>query len=292
MLRKVSLHLKRDIRICLLFFVVFLTAQVGGVHALADHVNTSGTSVEDATKQAQSLSQAVERMYHYVLAGNLNAVNQDLQEVNSIFENSSLQKLTTVEGIHALSESIIEMKAAVARVKIDPDQWLTASAKLRMAADSLSNPKQPMWLQYYKLIREELSRMKSGVDKGEFLAAKEAYDRLQNHYEIIRPAIVIQRKQAEVTMADSWLSYAGGLVNAVQPKPAEIQSMIEQGEEMFNVLFGKKKDYPAFAPFNQVNNSWPWLLWGGAFIVVILAYTAYRKYKGERDSIKSMTPKW
>ncbi|BFH61819.1 sporulation protein YpjB [Paenibacillus azoreducens] len=292
MLRKVSLHFNLTIRIWILIFTVFITAQTGEVHALDGLATTASGSSAEAVKQAQNLSQTVERMYQHVLEGNINLVNRDLAEVNSIFENSSLQKLTSVEGIHALSESIIEMKAAVARVKIDKEQWFTASAKLRMAADALNNPKQPMWLQYYKLIREELSKMKSGVDKGGFLAVKEAYERLQNHYEVIRPAVVIQRKQADVTMADSWLSYAGGLVNAVQPNPADLHSMIDQGEEMFNGLFGKKKDYPALAPLEQTDNSWPWLVGGGAFIFVILVYTAYRKYKGEQNSMKPMTPKW
>ncbi|MCJ8011060.1 sporulation protein YpjB [Paenibacillus sp. KQZ6P-2] len=259
------------------------------IHALGA-IQDSGKSAE-AVEQAKALYSTVEQMYQHVLEGNTNLVNQDLKQVTSIFENSALQKLTTVEGIHALSESIIEMKAAVARVQVDPEDWLTASAKLRMAADSLYNQKKPLWLQYYKLIREELSEMKSNIERGDLLAVKLAYEQLHNHYEIIRPAVIIQRKPADVTMVDSWLSYTGGLVNAVSPKPEQLQNMIKQGEEMFNGLFGKRKDYPALAPLNQVNGSWPWVLWAAAFIFVMLAYTAFRKYRGERDSIKKITPK-
>ncbi len=255
-------------------------------------VKPDAGSTAEAHKQAEALNQTVEQLYQHVLAGDINRVQVDLQQVDMIFKNSQLQKLTTVEGIHALSESIIEMKEAVARVQLDSDQWLTASAKLRMAADGLSNTKQPLWLQYYKLIREELSQMKTESEKGDPLAVKQAYERLQTHYEIIRPAVVIQRKPEDVTMADSWLSYAGGLVNAVSPQPGQIQKMIEQGEEMFNGLFGKKKDYPALAPLDQVNGTWPWLIWAGAFIIAALVYTAYRKYRGEKTSIKKMTPKW
>ncbi|MWV44693.1 sporulation protein [Paenibacillus sp. HJL G12] len=273
-----------------LLVAICITIQPVKIHAYGANLD-SGKSAE-AVEQAKVLSSTVEQLYQHVLAGNTNLVHQDLQQIDSIFENSSLQKLTTVEGMHALSESIIEMKEAFARVRIDPQQWITASAKLRIAADSLSNPKQSLWMQYYKLIREELSQMKANLDKGDILAVKEAYERLQNHYEIIRPAVIIQRKPADVTMVDSWLSYAGGLVNAVTPKPGEIEKMIGQGEEMFNGLFGKKKDYPALAPLDQVDGSWPWVLWAGAFIIIILAYTAYRKYRGERDSFKKISPKW
>lgn len=289
MRRSILIILQNRWLFCMML-AICITVQPAHIHALGVKQDLGRSS--EAVKQAKALSSTVEQLYQHVLAGNTNLVHEDLQQVDSIFENSELQKLTTVEGIHALSESIIEMKEAFARVQSDSEQWLTASAKLRMAADSLNNPKQPLWLQYYKLIREELSEMKSNTEKGDILAVKQAYERLQNHYENIRPAVIIQRKPADVTMVDSWLSYAGGLVNAVSPKTGQIQTMIGQGEELFNGLFGKKKDYPALAPLDQVDGSWPWILWAGAFIFVILAYTAYRKYRGERDSIKNLKPKW
>lgn len=281
---------QRYARLSIWLFLISLILSPAQTHAMND--NQGSIQQGDALKQAQALSQTADRLYQHVLEGNKNLVQKDLVEVNSLFENAELQKLTTVEGIHALSETIIEMKEAAARVHLDPDDWLTASAKLRMAADSLYNTKQPLWLQYHKLIREELSMMKAETEKGNPLGVKQAYERLQDHYEVIRPAVIIQRKPADVTMIDSWLSYAGGLVNAVSPQSAQIQSMIGQGEEMFNGLFGKKKDYPAMAPLDQVEGTWPWVLWAGAFIVIMLAYTAYRKYRGERDGYNKVTPKW
>lgn len=227
------------------WFILWLLAVVLSLQPVIAHGRSADDQApagpEDAARQAARLSQVAEQMYNHVLQGDINQVGRELQEVNAIFESSSFQKLTSVEGIHALSESIIEMKEAVARVHLDKKQWLTASAKLRMAADSLNNPKQPIWMQYYKVIREELSQMRAGLGKGDVLAAKQAYDRLQEHYELIRPAVTIQRTPSDVAMVDSWISYMGGLVNVVQPKPAEIESMIGQGEEMFNGLFGKKK---------------------------------------------------
>ncbi|GIO30898.1 MULTISPECIES: sporulation protein YpjB [Paenibacillus] len=277
------------------WFIIWLAALILSMQAAAPQAFAADRLMterpEDAAKQAAALSRKADELYQHVLAGDINQTKAKLQEINVIFESSPLQKLTTVEGMHALSESIIEMKEAIARVQIDKDQWFTASAKLRMAADSLNNPKQPIWLQYYKLIREELNLMRAGLDQGDMLGVKKAYDRLQEHYEVIRPAVIIQRTPSDVTMADSWMSYMGGLVNAVTPKPAEVESMIGQGEEMFNGLFGKKKDYPALAPLEQVDGSWPWLFWGGAFIAVILAYTAYRKYRGEKNSFKKVTPR-
>lgn len=43
---------------------------------------------------------------------------------------------------------------------------------------------------------------------------RRAYDSLSEHYELIRPSVVIQRKPEEVNMMESWISYAGGLVSS------------------------------------------------------------------------------
>lgn len=75
------------------------------------------------------------------------------------FEASSFQGLTGVEGIHALAESILEMKEATARAVQEPQHWMRSAGKLRMASDSLIHSRDALWLQYFKVIREDLRVM-------------------------------------------------------------------------------------------------------------------------------------
>lgn len=242
------------------------------------------------SKQAEQLSMAVETLYRDVVDGNIIKVRTETEQIEKLFTSSSFQGLTEVEGIHALAECIVEVKVATAQASLQPELWLQATAKLRLAANSLSNKQQPLWHQYYKVVREDLSIMQDQLNSNHKQGMKDAYDSLQAHYELIRPAVVIQKKPFEVHMIDSWISYAGGLITSNTSKSEAIRNMIIQGEEHFNVLFGKKKDEPAFAPQIEFNSAQKGIWIGALFIVSILTYVGYRKYRGAQHNMKPFPP--
>lgn len=242
------------------------------------------------SKQAAQLSEAVETLYRDVVDGNIIKVRTETEQIEKLFTSSSFQGLTEVEGIHALAECIVEVKVATAQATLQPELWLQATAKLRLAANSLSNKQQPLWHQYYKVVREDLRIMQDQLNSNHKQGLKDAYDSLQAHYELIRPAIVIQKKPFEVHMIDSWISYAGGLITSNTSKSEAIRNMITQGEEHFNVLFGKKKDEPTFAPQIEFNSAQKGVWMGALFIVSILTYVGYRKYRGSHHNMKPFPP--
>jgi sporulation protein YpjB len=239
-------------------------------------------SALEPTHQASELSMVAERLYRDVVEGNLTEVRLGTLRTEQIFTSSSFQGLTDVEGVQALAECIVEMKVATAQASIQPELWLNTAAKLRLAADSLSNREEPLWHQYYKVVREDLALMQNQLIENNKLGLKKNYDSLQSHYELIRPAIVIQKKPFEVNMIDTWISYIGGLISSNTSKPESIRSAIIQGEELVNTLFGKKRDEPAFLAYLD-RHSYQNGIWIVAiFILSALIYVGYRKYKGEQ----------
>ncbi|WP_054957101.1 sporulation protein YpjB [Paenibacillus dakarensis] len=242
-----------------------------------------------ASIQAKALNLEVETLYKLVEEGNLMKVNESLRKVQSLFEAASFQGLTSVEGIQVLAESIVEMKETTAGAQLEPKQWMRSAAKLRLAADSLTHPKDGIWLQYYKVIREDLRMMELSAAKQDTKGIKKAYASLEDHYELIRPALVIQRKPEDVSMIESWLSHAGGVVSTAGP--SAVRGIIPQGEVIVNILFGKKKDEPALAQLGEVEGPWFWQLLFGAFILSALSFAAYRKYKGLNSGYHPMFPK-
>lgn len=242
-----------------------------------------------ASIQAKALNVEVENLYRLVKEGNLLAANESLRRVQGLFEASSFEGLTRVEGIQVLAESIVEMKETTARAKLDPNQWMMSAGKLRLAVDSLTHPKDGIWLQYYKVIREDLQMMQTHAVKQDREGLNKAYRLLQDHYELIRPALVIQRKPEEVSMIESWLSHAGGVVSGANT--SEVRDIVPQGEVIVNMLFGKKKDEPAIAQLGEVEGPWFWQLIFAAMILSALTFAAYRKYKGQRNSYYPLFPK-
>ncbi|MDT3426792.1 sporulation protein YpjB [Paenibacillus forsythiae] len=258
-------------------------APVGGADS-GQALSPAGSTQSPVAARADALEleRQAEALYGYVTEGNINKARETTDAISRQFVQSSFEGLTSVEGVNALSGAIIDMKAAVAGVNLQPERWETAAARLRLAANSLAHPRQPMWLQYYKLIREDLDDMEQSAAGSDLTGWKAAVSRIQERYDTIRPAVIIARKPEEVNRFDAWLSYAGGLASGSRPPGREeLRDAVSQGREAARVMFGKEKDEPALslplAPRQYGLAGWL----GAGFILAALAYTAYRKYRGE-----------
>ncbi|WP_410514832.1 sporulation protein YpjB [Paenibacillus sp. BR2-3] len=270
--------------LCSILFLPF----GGGAFAAAGSASgavDNGAAQVSAKSRALQLEQAAEVLYGHVLEGDVTKVRQDTEAVSRLFVASSFEGLTSVEGINALSGVIIDLKAAVAGAEISQQRWESAAAKLRLAANSLNHPRQPMWLQYYKLIREDLNNMEKSASVNDLGAWKTAVQRLQSRYENIRPAILISRPPEEVNAFDSWLSYASGVPNSSQPiNRTRLLEIVSYGQDAARVLFGKEKDEPALSLPLAPEAYGIWGLLAASFILAALVYAGYRKYRAERQS--------
>lgn len=251
---------------------------------LQNNAYARAKEIAATTSNAEQLSQIATSLYRNALDYNLSAVRKDVEELTKQIEQFSFDGLTTVEGMHALTETIVEVKEASVNVQAASDSLQHASAKLRLAVDSLAHPSKPLWLQYYKILKEDLLSLevKAMNEPGADLNAE--YMELENHYETIRPAAVIRRQPYEIERFDSWMSYVKGLTlrNEADPKP--ILDALKQGDEFTNSLFGKEKDETAFVPFASGPEPWKANLFIGSAVVAVLAYVGYRKYRGTHQS--------
>ncbi|WP_238652989.1 sporulation protein YpjB [Paenibacillus piscarius] len=264
---------------------------VTGVYiaSAATQTDASDPAALTARSGAQRLEEAAEALYSYVLEGNLLKAREEAEQVSQIFISSSFEGMTSVEGVNALSSVIIDMKSALAAAEPSPERWEAAAAKLRLAANSLNHPRAPMWLQYYKLVREDLKDMERSAAAGDLKSWGAALARLQSRYANIRPAVIISRPAETVNAFDSWLSYAAGATASGQPpERTRLVEMVSYGQDAARVMFGKERDEPALslplAP--QEYGGWGFLT--GAFILAMLAYAAYRKYRGQQRDTKTV----
>lgn len=253
----------------------------------ADISSGNGLVVMSGKTGAQQLEQAAEALYGYVLEGDVVKVRQETEEISRILVSSSFEGMTSVEGINALSGVIMDLKAAVASAKVSQQQLEAAAAKLRLAANSLNQPGQPIWLQYYKLIREDLNAMEQSGATNDLAGWQKAVERLQGRYENIRPAVIVSRQPEVVNAFDSWLSYAAGIPSSSQKiERTRLLEIVSYGQDAVRVMFGKEKDEPALSlPLASQEFG----IWGGlaaSFIIAVLAYAGYRKYRGENQKFK------
>ncbi|WP_379129260.1 sporulation protein YpjB [Paenibacillus sp. sgz500958] len=263
---------------CLLFM-----SSAGTVDSASGSSGDSGQAT--AQSRALQLEQAAESLYGNVLKGDVMKVRQETEAISRLFVSSSFEGLTTVEGINALSGVILDLKAAVAAAEISQERWETAAVRLRLAANSLAHPRQPMWEQYYKLFREDMNQLEKSASVRDLAGWKASVQSLQNRYDNIRPAVIISRSPEAVNAFDSWLSYAAGIPSlSTAPDRARLLEIVSYGQEALRVLFGKEREEPVLSLPMAPEQYGAWGMLAAGFILAVLGYAGYRKYRAENEN--------
>lgn len=234
-------------------------------------------------KQQLALDQAAAALYKHAKEGNIIEVRRRLAEVVQLFGSGSIQKAMSVEGIHAFSGAILDVQEAVNAAGMSPEGVIEAAAGLRLAADVLAHPKEPLWQQYYKILYEDLKEAENQFAKGSVSGFTAAVEKLESHYDTIRPAAIISMPSSSVNRTDSWLSFVKGAGGNPNTDPAAVKSALIAGRETLNVLFGRERDAAAFGPFMLAadDEALEWLI--GCVILAALVYAGIRKYRGEHS---------
>ncbi|MEC0181842.1 sporulation protein YpjB [Paenibacillus peoriae] len=229
--------------------------------------------------EIQKLDQAAAILYRDVMDGNIEKARADVGEVIRWFSTGQVQAALSVEAIHALSGSILEVQQATQSVQASPDEWVKAAANLRLATDALAHPRQPLWQQYYKILKEDVSGLNTQFAKGNMKGFAAGAAVLEDHYVTIRTAALIHGKTSEVVRTDSWISYVKGLGDQQNVNASAIRGALEQGNPTFNALFGREKDATALAPFIPRESERRAELAIGMMVLLVLTYVGYRKYR-------------
>ncbi|KJD41673.1 hypothetical protein QD46_00590 [Paenibacillus polymyxa] len=234
---------------------------------------------EGNSKEIEELDHAAATLYRDVMDGNIEKARADVAEVSRWFSTGQVQATLSVEAIHALSGSILEVQQATQSVQASPDEWVKAAANLRLATDAIAHPRQPLWQQYYKILREDVSGLNSQFAKGNMKGFKAGTEVLEDHYETIRTAALIHGRTTEVVRTDSWISYVKGLGDQQNADASAIRGALDQGNPTLNALFGREKDATALAPFIPRESERRAELTIGMIVLLALAYAGYRKYR-------------
>lgn len=249
-------------------------------------------SIQNANKEVSSnytvaqLNEEAAILYRRALENNMEEVRASITRISNSLGHISFEGRTSVEGIHALSETVVEVKEAAAKFKGDKHLLQQASAKLRLAADSLANPAKPLWLQYYRIVKNDLDALSLAANQNQSAAiVANRFTVLEEHYETIRPAAIIHLEPYQIAQMDAWLSYLKGLTHAKQSDASQLRSMTTSGEELINQLFGREKDESAFVPFVQGPDRRAAGLVISSVIVAALSYAGYRKYRALQQDI-------
>lgn len=241
------------------------------------------TVTPEQLKQVGQLNAAADEMYRYVMDGAIDKARDKLEEIGSQMTGIRFEGITSVEGVGALSESIVLAKRVFQSVNFTQEEGQAAAAKIRLATDALTHANQPMWLQYYKGMKESASQLEQGIMKRNKREAAAGLEQLQLRYATIRPSLLISRPASQVEKMDSLLAFFRNQLSQPEIDLKQAGGGLEHLQLSLDELFGRH-DRSAYVPIVERQVPASSILLLGSIIIAVLAYSAWRIFEFERNS--------
>ncbi len=263
--------------------VLLLVSLLAGCGVTDKGASSPQAAVNDEQqRKLETFNRAAEDMYDKVNAGDIVAARNRLIQLGDLMTGIRFEGIASIEGVDALTDSIVSAKRVFNAVQFSMKDGKVAAAKIRLAADALTHANEPMWLQYYKVLNEDMKSLRSAATDKNAAKAKDAFDRMREHYQIIRPSVLINREPWQVEKADSLFAFMEKQL--ADAKYDRMESGIAEFDALWRDLF-MKRDAAAYVPIVEGKKPVGWSLGIGTVIFCALVYVAWRKFRYGRDYV-------
>lgn len=278
----------------IMFLILLVITPVTSVWGSPSGLSSQAASTTRDQSGSESTLQAFtaflkvsEALYEAVNKGKLEEALARLSDVEKGFRSLPMVKIPTAEGIQALAHNITELKRAAAAVSPDEMRWKQGAAALRLSADALTHPNNPIWHQYRTIIRDDVLRIRAILGQkdtsmaadAEVKAALTEFNQLSQHYQVIRTAALLTSDTWKVERSDSVVRYVSRVLSTIPPNPNLLPSIVPQLEAAMEGLFPLNKTVESTLVPPITAPPWGWTAIMGSFIVTILTWVGWRRYK-------------
>ncbi|WP_159883049.1 sporulation protein YpjB [Paenibacillus puerhi] len=239
---------------------------------------TASVLSERQKQQIKLLNDAAEVLYQNMQKGNVEDGRVVIQQISDQVTQISFDGVTSIEGMKALTETITQARRVMGAVKFDPDAGQVAAARVRLAADALSHSSQPMWLQFYKPLQDDLDAVEQAAKANDSSALHDAISHLDQHYATVHPSLVIGRPAEDVEKMDSLLAFVKSQVAGPQTSLRNVLNAVPPMRQMLDKLF-MKRETTAYLPYPEQQNPILWTMGLGSFILAALGFAGWRLSK-------------
>ncbi|GGA38601.1 hypothetical protein GCM10007416_09420 [Kroppenstedtia guangzhouensis] len=251
-------------------------------------IGGSGWTRAEGSELMESWSQQAERVDQLVREGNREEAREELSKLAKSFSQGDFSNVhLSVEGIGALSDTLVDLDRELIRAMTQPEKLNEASKRMRLAFDALAHPAQPLWQSYVFRMGGEIRKMKRGIKKDSPETVLSAANRLKADFRQIEPALWVSRKPEIAGAVQSYVESIAGQAGKEPLPMVPLQSALEQWEKMIRPsLLGKEEGVLAGAGEGP---DWmkPAFIVGGVLLLA-LGYVGWRKYRVDRHEVVTL----
>lgn len=235
-------------------------------------------TVAHAIDTVRSMSRMSNDYLTLIQKGEWLEAREKLWQLTALFQQQNWRDLdVSVEGIHAISDVLIHGKRSLTRTHPDAHEVEMYAVQIRLSFDALEKREQPLWHNYYRVLKDDVQLLKQAAERGNKEDAVQAVKRLHAHFALIRPALYVSRTPEVIERVQSLITFTEAQAQRVEINRKPLKKAVETWEKLLEPLFfgadeevlavGNIPSPPVFV--------FTWLL--AIAIGSVLAYVAWRK---------------
>jgi sporulation protein YpjB len=259
----------RRVFICILFISIFIGSTGIGY---ATEVNGQHTWKE--------LNQTTDHVLQLVKQEKFEEAKQLLDYFSEAFiELDFKEQGFTMNDMRTITLTFEAAVEAVTATERPLDERIYTVTSFRLAVDALSSEHHPLWLQSEETILVTLLAIKEEYSQENSEALQHRMNTFFRHYQMIRPALLIDLEPQMLQRIESQITYLDNLrVDGVGSN--KLIPHIELMESDFRKMFERIKE-------DSADPSLLWVMFTiGGMIVLSLSYVGVRKYRAEKSKVR------
>jgi hypothetical protein len=245
---------------------------------------------QETWKQLEKLDYLADQFYQQVSEGNVVDARNSLLSIEAQLLEIRFAGVTSSEGAQALLDMVSQGIRVFNAVKFSLGDGQIVAAQIRLAADALTHPEQPMWLQYHRVLQDDASRLQAAIDGNASKEVIQSVEQLSRDYSVIRTPAILQREPRLVAKLDTILSS----IRTAAAEGASYEAManvMTPLKDSINELFGKGDSAATYVPITERKQPIYWAFGLGTTILLALGYTLARMVIYDRSIISVRKPK-
>ncbi|WP_017728009.1 sporulation protein YpjB [Halalkalibacterium ligniniphilum] len=184
----------------------------------------------------------------------------------------------TMTALRSVSTSFERAEVAVTAANSSVDERIAAVTEFRLVVDALVSEHHPLWLNSETNVMQAIKTMQEAVNREDYQAFQHRMNDFLRHYQIIRPALMIDLQPQHLQRLESQIHYLERF--RTDPQQKGLNQHLLLMEEEFTHLYKQVKE-------DATDPSLLWVIFLiGGTIILSLTYVGWKKYKGEKDKVK------
>ncbi|WP_100372722.1 sporulation protein YpjB [Bacillus sp. FJAT-45037] len=198
---------------------------------------------------------------------------------DSFVELDFKQEGLTMNEMRTITLAFESAVEAVTSSDLALDQRIYAVTSFRLAVDAISSEHHPLWLQSEQSIMQGLHAIKEEYSNHNNQALQQRMNTFLRHYQMIRPALLIDLEPQTLQQLESQVMYLDSLrIDGVNTD--KIVTHIERMESDFGRVFERVKE-------DSADPSLLWVMFTiGGMILLSLSYVGVKKYRAEKSKVR------